>query len=419
MQPFPPPGFIPTKSTIAGIDVYKPAPQREKHQEAVLFQCPQCGGQTAFSAADGGLVCEGCGYQEAPEHAALGRQAESFEFKVTTMQQASHGWGIERKAMQCQNCGSQISIEAGVLTTACPFCSSNNVIQYKAPQDVQRPRFLIPFKIDDSQCHQIARDWLGSSWMVPKALQRVAAVETFTPLYLPFWTFGATAAASWKAQVGHTKTRRDSKGRTHTTTEWRWESGHVEREFADMLVRGTNHVSLHLLEQINQYKLDDLAAYEAKYLAGSHAQAYEIPLEEAWEQARHTMRETTKAACRAQASTNKIRNFSMQLDFGAENWRYILLPVYINTYYYNNEPFQLLLNGQTGAIAGQRPADWRKVGLVAASLFIPAIVLFFFLLIFMINSLEGGGGFMVALLFVAAVFVAVYFAYQAQNLDKV
>ncbi len=419
MHQFPPPGFVSTKSTVAGIEVYKPAPKREKYQEAVLFQCPQCGGQTAFSAADGGLTCEGCGYHEAPAKAALGRRAESFEFKVTTVQQASHGWGIERKEMKCQNCGSQISIEAGVLTSVCPFCASNNVIHQKAPQDVLRPRFLIPFKIDEPQCHQIARDWLGSSWMVPKVLRQVAAVDTFTPLYLPFWTFGATAVASWKAQVGHTKTRRDSKGRTRTTTEWRWESGHVNRTFSDMLVRGTNHVSLHLLEQINAYKLDDLAAYEAKYLAGTQAQAYEIPLEEAWEQSRHNMRETTKSACRSQASTNKIRNFSMQLDFSEENWRYILLPVYINTYYYNNEPFQLLLNGQTGDIAGQRPADWRKVGLVAAGLFVPAILLFLFLLVFMIDTLEGGGGVMVAILFGLAIIVAIYFANQAHNLDKV
>ncbi len=327
----PPRGYIPAPSAVPGIIVFAPAPKKEELDEVVAFSCPQCGGETAYNVEDGGLTCAYCGYHEAPNNEAVGREAESFEFTVATIERAVQGWGEARKELQCQSCGGQISLPPGALTAACPFCASNKVIHRHAAQDILRPRFLIPFQIDEARCQQIGREWLGDTWLVPKDLRRLASVSTFTPLYLPFWTFGSTTDAAWRAQVGRTETYR-SGGKTKRRTVWRWENGHVRHNYRDLLTRGTNHVSLHLLEQISGYDLDGLTPYEAHYLAGIQAQAYEVHLEDAWEVARQTMREDTRKKCRSQASTKKIRNFSMHLDFQDESWRYILLPAYINTY---------------------------------------------------------------------------------------
>ena len=131
----------------------------------------------------------------------------------------------------------------------------------RSPQSATRRcvRGFNPFSVDQHRCHAIARDWLGATWLVPKELRRVAAVDDFTAVFLPFWTFDATATAQWRAEVGHTRTRRDSKGRTHTETVWRWETGDIRVNFDDMVLRGTERVSLHLLDQIKQYDLKALA----------------------------------------------------------------------------------------------------------------------------------------------------------------
>jgi DNA-directed RNA polymerase subunit RPC12/RpoP len=418
MEAFPPAGYIPSESGIPGITVFKPAPRVEKLDEVVDFLCPQCGGLTAYSVEDGGLTCAYCGYHEVPPGEVVGRGAESFEFTVDTVERSVNGWGTDRKELHCQTCGAQISIPPGSLSATCPFCASNKVIHHSAPQDVLRPRFLIPFKVDEDRCYQITREWLGSSWMAPKELRSVA-VGSFTPMYLPYWTFGSTSDASWRAEVGHTKSYTDRKGRRRRRTVWRWESGRVRRNFRNVLVRGTERVSNHLLNQVGDFDLSDLTSYDAQYLAGIHAQAYEVTLEDAWQKARSRMREATRKACRKQASSGKIRNFSMQLDFQDEKWRYILLPVHINTYHYGNEPFQLLINGQSGEIAGQRPADWRKVGLVAAALTLPGILTFLILLLLFPDTLEGGGAILTFLLFVAGLGVAIAIAIQAQKMDDI
>lgn len=89
------------------------------------------------------------------------------------------------------------------------------------------------------------------------------------------------------------------------------------------------------------------------------------------------MREMTKHACRGQASGPRIRNFGMTMDFEKETWRYILLPIYVATYRFENHTFQVLVNGQTGTIAGQRPVSWLKVGLASAAVLAPGLLLGF------------------------------------------
>jgi Zn finger protein HypA/HybF involved in hydrogenase expression len=378
-QPFPPPNFIVTESAVPGIEVYRPAPEKEEeHRETVAFNCPQCHAATAYSARDGGLTCTHCGYYEPPQKEVVGKGAEEFEFTVATMERAAHGWGVSRKELQCQNCGAYTSVPLDLLTHTCPFCDSNRVIQREAPQDVLRPRFVIPFKIEAIACQTIARDWLGSSWMTPKALQNVASVETFVGVYLPFWTFDAVTDADWKAEVGHTETEtyyENGEQKTRTVTVWRWESGHVRRDFDDLVVEGTARLSKLLLDRIKEFNLNELAPYEPTYLAGFQAQSYDVGLEQAWEEGRHDMREQTRQSCRGQASTGQIRNFSMNLTFSNESWRYILLPIYLANYQYGEKRFQVMVNGQSGAISGQRPVDWGKVWLAIIGLVSPGLLL--------------------------------------------
>ncbi len=377
-QTFPPANFIPAESAVEGIEIYRPAPEEVDHREVVEFKCPQCLAVTAYSAADGGLTCTYCGYYEPPQKAVVGKGAEEFEFTVQTLERAAQGWGQARKELQCQGCGAYTSVPPDTLTHTCPFCGSNKVIQREAPQDTLRPRFLIPFKIETDTCHQKTREWLGSSWMTPGSLKRLARVAEFTGMYLPFWTFDSITDADWKAEVGHTKTERyysNGEWKTRTKTVWKWESGHAHLVHDDLLVEGTARVSAVLLARVKSYNLRHLAPYEATYLAGLHAQSYDVPLEAAWENARHDMRERTRRACRAQASTNKIRNFSMKLDFSDESWRYILLPVYLATYRYQDQSYQVMVNGQTGVVAGQRPVDWVKVWLAVFGLLSPGLTL--------------------------------------------
>ena len=426
MSQFPPPDYILTKSSVDGIEIYKPlSVVDDQYQEIVDFKCPQCGAVTAFSIVDGGLKCTHCGFYKEPQKETVGKGAQQFEFTLETMERAIHGWGDVRKALECQNCGAEITIPVKAMTATCPFCASSNGVHRDASQDVLRPRFLIPFKIEEQECTKVAREWLGSTWMTPRELRQVAKIADFIPIYLPFWTFDATTASQWQAEIGHTKEERyydhsDREWKTRTKIVWRWESGQVQVPFDDVLIPGTGYISRLLLGRIKQFDLDELVPYESSFLAGFKAQSYDIPLEQAWEESRSEMRESTRRECINRASSSKIRNFSMSLDFNDESWRYILLPVYVASYTYSGRIYQALVNGQSGEISGQRPVDWKIVWFVIAALLTPGVALFligFVTLLFAgIGVLIGGFGF---LLLIIGFVISIIVFQKAQDLDDI
>src|SRR5690606_26226737 len=131
-----------------------PRPPEEDGRPVVDFRCPHCDGATAYSTDDGGLTCSFCGYHEAPQVEVVGKGAQEFEFTVETVERAVNGWGTERKELVCNSCASHITLATDMLTHTCPFCGSNSVVQMRAPQDVLRPRFLIPFSATREDCRK-------------------------------------------------------------------------------------------------------------------------------------------------------------------------------------------------------------------------------------------------------------------------
>lgn len=414
MEKFPPPNYIPVEAKLPGFEIYAPAPETEEEQQMYEFKCPQCGAVTKYSIKQASLVCEHCGYQEQLKAEVVGKEAEQFEFSLDNLALAAHGWGEARKDLRCLSCGAEITIPIDSIAATCAFCGSNNVIQQEANQERLRPKYLIPFKVDNQQCKTIAREWLGKSWMVPKALKS-ASLDAFTAIYLPYWTFHANTNAAWRAEVGHRTTERyydaSSKSwKTRTKIVWRWESGNANLTINDLLIAGTERVSAHHLQNVDQFNLADIVVYDPAFLAGLQAKGYDRPLEPAWELAREVMREQTKTACINQASTSMVRNFSMKMDFSDESWRYLLLPVYLAAYQFQNKTYHAILNGQTGTISGQRPVDWKKVWLVIAMIFAPGVLSA--LIGFILASTSGDGSlvgfvglFLVFVAFIATVII--------------
>jgi predicted RNA-binding Zn-ribbon protein involved in translation (DUF1610 family) len=382
MKPFPPSDFVQDNSLVEGITVYKPAPVIADRQEIVDFHCPRCGATTAYSISAGGVSCVHCGYFEPPSQNIVGKRAQEFEFTVDNLERGATGWGEHRRDVECQSCGARLSIAPGSFTQKCPFCGSNKVVQLDASQDMIRPRHLIPFSITPEACLEITRKWMGSSWMIPAAVRDIVEPNSFFGIYAPHWTFDAITIANWDAEVGRSETEnyydQDSKEwKTRSVIVWKRETGSVQQKFDDLFVSGTDRLSKRLLAQINNYNVSKLVSYEASYLAGLYAKSYDISLEKAWEIGRQIMREQTRRACLQQASTQRVRNFRMELDFKNESWRFVLFPLYLTVYSFDRQKYQVVINGQNGSIAGQRPVDWRKIWLVIAAVLFPGAGLVF------------------------------------------
>lgn len=370
MSNFPPKRYVLTESAIEGIQVFLPKilvakETPEDYGEIVEFSCPQCNATTAYCAENGGLTCTYCHYFEPPPHQTVGKDAEEFELNDEIIERLAHGWGVERKELTCNRCGAQTTLAPDMLTHSCPFCGSNHVIQQKAAQDILRPRFLIPFSVTQEECLRNTAVWLENSWMLPPDLKKMARVADFTAIFIPFWTIDMLANATWRFEIME-------KDSTNDESKWVWHTGEYSIRFDDLLYSGTDKISSTLIRKLRSFNLNKLVPYNASYLAGTQAQAYDIPLNTTWLKAQQKMRKAMDEAARRKTGLVP-RNFSMSIKFEEEKWRYILVPIYLTTYRYNNRVWQIIVQGDNGKVVGQRPVDWKFVGFVLFGIFIPTI----------------------------------------------
>jgi len=377
----PPEDYQPVSSQVEGVSVYAPAPKEKPHTDLpVTYACPNCGASTRFDVAAGGVACEHCGYTTAVHSERVGRRAAEFEFTLETLSLAQQGWGLARRELHCDHCGAVLAVPENAMTATCPFCASNKVNLRAAPAEQLRPGFLIAFNVQMDTIRRRAAEWLAKGWFHPSDLASAVVVDRFNGVYLPFWTFDSAITARWSAEVGYERTERyydagSKDWKTRVVIDWRHETGQVDLSIDDLLVSGTTHASRAILERLNPFQLNDLQTYTPDCLAGWQALTYDVTLPAAWEQGKAVIREQAREACYADIPTQHVRNFKMTADLADETWRYILLPVYLAAYQYQGKVYQLMANGQTGTIAGQKPVAWWKVWLAIAALLAPGVLL--------------------------------------------
>ena len=373
----PPPGFIQVPSEVAGVSVYAPASE-ERQEQTETFKCRFCGGTISYSASERELTCPYCDKSQHIEADEVGQTAEEYEFTEDTLARARYGWGEERVELACEACGSVVAVAPNTLTDTCAFCGSNRVLARNSAGDILRPSALIPFTIDREQLQALVNEWLGRGWMHPSSLRSVRGLRELTGVYLPHWTFDTHARAGWRAEVGHVTTVRYRQGgewKTRTKIEWRWRSGSIGLPINDLLVPGTGKVSQVILEKVAPFNLGELVTYAPGYLAGWQAMIYDVALPEAWSAAKNQIREQIKGRCYADTGSAHVRSFRMSVDFDEERWRHIQLPVYLASYKFQDRPFQLMVNGQSGTVAGQKPVEWLRVWLVIAAILAPGSII--------------------------------------------
>ena len=377
----PPLGYQEVDSALEGVTIFAPQPIPSGVDAAKTFTCPKCGASLAYDVSASGIACQHCGYQEKVQTQQVGQRAEEFEFTLETLGKTEQGWGELRAEVHCENCGAELSYPQGAMATSCPYCASNKVNVQIAEDDKLRPRFLVPFKLHANQIPTLVTNWLGRGWFHPPELSANTIIRRFKGYYLPYWTFDANIHANWRAEVGQQVTQRvynasEKRWETRTHIIWRWREGQVTVPIDDLLVIGVSnqHLSHRILKNLEPFNLGSLVAYQPDYLAGLQAQAYDITLPEAWETGKQSMRQAAKKACESQVNSSYVRNFSMSADFADESWRYILLPVYLAAYKYEGKVFQVMVNAQTGSVAGQKPVAWWKVWLAIAACLLPGLL---------------------------------------------
>lgn len=335
--------------------------------------CPECGGDLEWHPGKQALACPYCGtvVPWTPAQAAdPGAMVAEHDLMLALAAPASgRGWGATRHEVQCQSCHAiSVFVDAKV-AQRCDFCGSPAIIPHEAQGDAITPQSVLPFKISDGQVREAIRKWYGTRWFAPNRLKRAALTDTLHGIYLPYWTFDAHVDASWRAEAGYYHYTTESylqngQRRTRQVRHTRWEpaAGELAHFFDDELVPGTAGVHPGLLRQIEPFPtLTDLKPYAPEFVRGWTVERYQVDLRKASELNLESMEAQVRQRCAAQVPGDTQRNLQVTTVYRGRTFKHVLVPVWLVSYTYGSKTFQVLANGHTGALAGERPYSWVKI----------------------------------------------------------
>ena len=331
------------------------------------FPCPACGAEAEWNPKKQMLVCPFCGTQSPAQIKSDGTMVEENDLvaALRALPDDQRGWAAEKKTVRCQSCNAISVFDATRVGQRCDFCGSPALLEIDDMKAPIRPAGLLEFKIAETQVRDIMRQWYGSHWFAPNKLGTKALTDTVKGLYLPYWTFDAHVAAQWQAEAGYHYTVTDSEGRTQQRTRWEYASGDLEHFFDDLLIPASKGVTSAMLEKLEPFPTTtELKPYDPAYLSGWVVEQYQIDLVAAAQGARDRMDAAVQKMCASAVPGDTYRNLQVNADFSGQTYKHVLLPVWLLTYNYGTQTYQVIVNGFTGKVAGKYPLSWIKVSIV-------------------------------------------------------
>jgi ribosomal protein S27E len=356
------------------------------------YPCPECGGDAEWSAAKQALVCPYCGtiVPWTPGKDALGETIRETELAAALRSAGSEtrDWRFDKREVKCQSCHAITVFEASRTAQRCEFCGSPAIVPVETTRDAIKPSAVLPARLSEPQVRDRLRQWYASRMFAPDRFKKAALTDTLHGLYLPYWTFDAHVHAAWTAMAGYVYfenvQRRGADGRLVNVAEQRvrWEpaAGEVEHFFDDDPVPGTMGVELALLRKVEPFPTrgDELKPYEPTYLRGWTVERYQVDLRKAANLNLAQMDAAMREICAKQVPGDTQRDLQVQTEYQGRTFKHVLVPVWLVTYTYGPKNFQIVVNGYTGTVAGDRPISYVKVFVYVI---LPALIIILLLLL--------------------------------------
>ncbi|MCW5958685.1 MAG: hypothetical protein KIS76_00895 [Pyrinomonadaceae bacterium] len=340
--------------------------------------CANCGANMVFDPKIGKLACPYCASSAeivSDPSAIVERDFYSF---LRPENQRLQPMAVDAMQVSCGSCGATIVFIPPESARQCDFCGAKIVAQPKSSDPLVAPESVLPFSITNKQAIENLKQWTSSRWFAPSKLKTLAEHDRADSIYLPYWTFDADSNTDFTGQRGddyqETEHYTDSQGkqqsRSVTKTSWSYAAGSTSRHFDDVPIPATTSVLPKYLERLN-WDFTELVSYEPAYLSGHRAQVYQVPLEAGFERFRQIADSVIRGDVNREIGGDRQQIDSMTTDFSNITFKHLLVPVYAGAYKFKGKVYQIVVNGKTGEIQGERPYSWVKISmLVLAILFV-------------------------------------------------
>ena len=330
---------------------------------SVSYKCPNCSAPLSFLPGNDKVTCEYCGTEfEVKTEERAAQEAEAKEAKWDTEHAGSEFTEDESaylKTFTCSSCGAELVCDENTIATECCYCGNPTMIPSRF-KGMLKPDYVIPFKKTKEEAVEALKKFYEGRKLLPDAFTANNRVEDIQPMYVPFWLFDSevTASAVFKAENDLVIDTPDAIVTETSVYD-------VERigtmKFERIPVDGSEKMDDAYMESIEPFDYSEMVPFTTAYLTGYLADKYDVSAEASVPRADKRV-ENSAAGVLDETVTGYMRHqmesCAVRKDVGSV--KYALVPVWILTTRYNNQPYTFMMNGQTGKFIGSLPWDKGK-----------------------------------------------------------
>ncbi|WP_370324009.1 hypothetical protein [Euzebya sp.] len=342
------------------------------------YPCGTCGANLEFHIGTQRLQCPSCG--TAQDLAEVSGTVEEQDLTSALRGLRDRTAEVEvvsgEKEIVCQSCGGHTTFTGTWTAQRCPYCATP--IQrddvHDAPDRLPVDGVL-PFTIDRKAAEEALGKWVSSRWFAPSEFKDYSRAGSFSSVYSAYFTYDAETTTRYTGQRGddRTETRGSGEDReTVTVTDWRHVSGTVHNSFDDVAVAANEGLNPKHVQSLEPWPLHQVQPFSPEFLAGHLSRTYDNSLEECFDTAKDRMEGTIDSTIRRDIGGDHQRIHTKDIRWSALTFKHLLLPIWLLTVIYAGQTYQVMINGTTGEVHGERPYSKVKI---AAAVVVALIVL--------------------------------------------
>lgn len=385
-------------------------------EKITVYQCPACTGPLSFDGKIGKLKCEYCGSTyttqeiealyadknksaaaadaEAHKKAEAAEAAASSAFGATGASGASgasgafgasdaSGWGSDAahmRAYNCTTCGAELICDETTAATKCPYCGNPSVIPGKFA-GVDRPDYVIPFKVDKKQAVSSFKEYYKGRLLLPKSFESDNHIEEIKGVYVPFWIFSGEVEG--RAQYEAVKEDRRRAGNEEIVRQEHYD---VYREgtmsFSKIPVDASTKMPDDLMDSIEPFNYKEMRPFGMEYMPGYLANKYDVSKEESRKRADDRAVGSFRTALKGSVKNYDSVNVRQQSEkIRPDKTEYGMLPVWLLSSNWDGKTYLFAMNGQSGKMIGDLPVSKPKLAAWVVGVFAAVFALMHFLIL--------------------------------------
>src|SRR5699024_9623908 len=136
----------------------------------------------------------------------------------------------------------------------------------------------------------------------------------------------------------------------------------IDLHYKKIPVDASEKMNDELMDKLEPYHYNDLKTFKTPYLAGYIAEKYNYDDKELFPRVKSKVRNFIDSYVHSTiAGYSSVRYKNKDIDTQQKNSYYVLLPVWMVYYDYDQQEHTFAMNGQTGKVVGKPPISYGKV----------------------------------------------------------